>query len=334
MDALALVETIDSVSSSTWHSIRRGEAIDQVYKTTPLMDKLVDNGRVREKVPEGEFFRIPIRHTRLNANRGYYSRGGTIGNAEQETLTHMLYDTTYLGTGIPRFFTDDIVNRGAAKILDYISELLDNAKMDLTQAFEEDLFVTNPEVGSINSLADLISSTPTTGSIAGFTRSSNTWTHNHTRDCSALTPADDLIDEMDRMFNLCSQYKAKGRKTVDVIVMGRALYQDLEKSHRGFIQIPLLTDNGSRRADLGFGNLKFKGAEIFWAPECPSDRVYFLNTDTIQFVYDPAVWFFMTKWKEGQNTLDRSAQIMCRGNLICDMFQKNGVMFNWTPDST
>jgi len=93
--------------------------------------------------------------------------------------------------------------------------------------------------------------------------------------------------------------------------------------------------NKTERASLGFGDLLFKNAEIFWAPNCPSGCMYMLNTETLEFAFDPSAWFEMTPWKNvSGDSLDRTAQIVCVCNLLCNHFRKNGVIYNITPTSS
>jgi len=63
------------------------------------------------------------------------------------------------------------------------------------------------------------------------------------------------------------------------------------------------------------------------SPGWDDNRIYFINTKTLELNYDPAVWMDMTDWKPvAGNSLDRNAQIVCRCNLVCNSFQPNGVI--------
>jgi hypothetical protein len=121
------------------------------------------------------------------------------------------------------------------------------------------------------------------------------------------------------------------RSTPDIILTTREIYQDYVNLAKmmGVFQFNTVT----KRVDFGTGEAAFKGAEMFWDENCPAGCMYFLNTSTMQFAYDPDNWFEMTEWKTNEDTLDRTAQIVAVGNLICDNFQKNGVIHSITAES-
>ena len=131
---------------------------------------------------------------------------------------------------------------------------------------------------------------------------------------------------MTSMWNKCSEFKGGGKpQTPDIILTTRLVYEGYEKVARN---LQTIQTNKTERVSLGFGDLMFKNAELFYSPSCPAGRMYFLNSATIEFVYDPAAWMDMTEWKplEGRS-LDRTAQIVCVCNQTCSHFQKNRIIF-------
>jgi hypothetical protein len=129
-------------------------------------------------------------------------------------------------------------------------------------------------------------------------------------------------------YNQCSEIKSKGRKTPDLIITTRAIYEEYEDQALAMGQIQLASNNGAQRADLGLGGLSYKGAEMYWDPDCPEGNMYMLNTDTMEFAYDPDAWMEMTDWKPKHNGLDRYAQTVSSCNLIFNNFMKNAVISN------
>lgn len=324
---------IDNMVTTTWYDVRR-QIVDQVFQITPFYDMMVQGGRIRERIPDGTHWEIPVRYAQEDSNTQWFGRGAKFGRGEKETLTRLIYESKNLGTAIVRFFDDDRKNKGKAKLIDYVTEKVENTKMSLMDRFETDLLVQNSDPLAISALPTLISTTPTSGSIGGLTRSANAYLQNNTIDFTGKTTTASLIDEMTRMYNLCSLWKAGGRRSPDVILTTRQIYQDYEAIARAMATLTIAPDNKSPRANLGFGDLTFKNVEMFWAPNCPSGAMYFLNTDTLELAYDPEVWFEMTEWKTDPDSLDRVAQIVCVCNLLCTNFRKNGVIYNVTTVSS
>ena len=78
---------------------------------------------------------------------------------------------------------------------------------------------------------------------------------------------------------------------------------------------------------------------MIWSPAiAPTDgnvvgtsnegRMYFLNTRFLKFIYDPMLFFDMTRWKDIPGQInDRTAQIILAGNLVSNRRRTHGVMF-------
>jgi hypothetical protein len=320
---------IDNLVTTTWYNIRR-QLVDNIHQITPFFDMLNSTGKLKAKVPEGTHWEVPIRYEKDDQNVGYFTRGSLAGTAEKETMTNYMFYRRNVWNAIVRYFDDDQKNRGAAKILDYANEKVDGAKEALRQLFEADCINQSTDANSIDALETLVATDPTAGTLGGITRSGNSFTQNQYKDCTGLTTGTSMVDEMERMYNLCSVYKSGMKRSPNFIWTSRKLYQDYKRIARamGIIDIT----SSKQRVDLGFGDLSFNGAEMYWSPQIDDDKLWMLNTENISFVYDPAAWFEMTDWKPLQgNSLDRTAQIVCVCNLTIDCTPKHGVMFNWTP---
>lgn len=315
---------IDNLVSSTWYDVRKG-IIDQVFKITPFWDLLQSKGKIKEKAPDGTHFEYTIRYDKQDQNRKWFGRGTTFGKNEKESNTNLIFYTRNVGTNIVRYYADDMKNKGKAKIYDYAEDIVENTKNSLIDGFETDLLIQNPDPLAMTALPTLISTTPTVGSIGGLTRSDNTYLQNQIKDFTGLTTGTNLLDEMTSMYNKCSMWKGGTQRTPDIIMTTREIYQDYERIARALHQI---CENTTSRAGMGFGNLSFKGVELFWDQNVPAGQMYFLNSDTLSLPYNPDAWFEMTEWKTVVDGLDRMAQIVCTCNLVCTSPQKNGVIYN------
>lgn len=322
---------VDNLVTQTFYKVREN-VVDQVFRATPFYDKLVEGGRLKEKAPDGTHFEIPVRYAKADQNIKYIGRGTKMGRADKETLTRLLYTTSAIGDSMVRYWADERVNRGEAKLIDYVEELVENHTNSLRDRIALDLLLQNADPQAMNALPTLFPTDPTSGIIGKMDRSANAWLRNQTMSFAGLTTKANLLDRMETMYNLCSMLRGNGsRSTPDLILTTREIYQDYVNLAKlmGVFQFNTVT----KRVDFGAGEAAFKGAEMFWDEQCPAGQMFFLNTSTIQFAYDPDNWFEMTEWKTNEDTLDRTAQIVAVGNLICDNFQKNGVIHSITAES-
>ncbi len=316
---------LDDLYTSTWYEVRRTVA-DQVFKVTPLYNLLFEKGKIKQRVPDGTHFEIPIRYAALDQNTKWFGRGDLFGTAEKQSLTRLVYDVKNLGTSVVRFWDDDRKNRGKARILSYVDEKLDNTKSALIDKLEVSSFVQDADPKAMNALPTLVSTTPTSGTVGGLARASNSWMANQVKDFTGLGILANLTQEMTKIFNTCSKWKAGSRRAPDIIITTQEIYQLYEEVAKSLQQIVAST---SERVSLGFGDLAFKGVELFWAPECEAGKMYFLNSEHLELPYDPGAFMEMTEWKPiAGNSLDKTCQIVTVCNLVVDNFQKQGVIFN------
>lgn len=333
MSQVTKTEVLDNLTTSIWYSIRKN-LIETAYKITPVYNKLFEKGKIKAKVPDGSHFEVPVTYAKQDQNLKYFTRGTTFGVAEKESLTRLLFYTRNLGTNIVRYWDDDRKNRGAAKIVDYATYLVDSAKRAIIDKLETDLCNQSSDSNSIDAIPTLLVANPesSTATVGTLTRSGNTFLQNQYKSFSGLTTTNSLLDEMDRMVNLCSEYATGTQRTPDIILCNRTVYQDLERVARN---MQTIQTNKTERASLGFGDILFKNIEVFWTPALSntsgSGVMYFLNTGSLEFNYDPSAWFDMTEWKPlAGNSMDRCAQVVCVGNLCASQTQNMGLIDNIT----
>lgn len=321
---------INNLITTTFYEIR-SDIIDYVFQITPFWDTMVQKGRIRQKLPKGTHFEVPIRYAKQDQNAKWYSRGGKFGRSEKESLTRLKYEAQMLGTAIPRFFSDDVANVGKAQLQDYINEIVENTKMSLADKLAYSVLVQDADANSIDALPTIITETPTSGTLGGATRSDFTALQNLTKDFSGLTTGSNLLDEMETMHNKSTLY-VQGKAEPDVYLTTREVFQDYVRIARA---MGMFDFSGSQRhVDLGMSTAAFKHAEVMWDPNVASGSMYALNTSTFEFLYNPNVWFEMTDWKYDVDGLDAVAQIISQCAFICTFPRKNGVIYDITTTSS
>lgn len=321
---------VDSLTTATWYAVRETLYSD-IFQITPLFDMLREKGKIKARAPKGSYFEIPIAYKKLKQNQKFFGRGAEFSREEGEFMTRLQYYVRNFGDSITRYWQDEVQNKGEAQILDYIEEVISNHKASIEETLHEALWIQGDSL-SINALPTLITTTPTTGTIGGLDRANNTYVRNVVDDMSGVSLSASLISRMETFYNTLSKLKGgSARRTPDIIITTQTIYEKYVGIARalGWYQINP-AQSGGNRVNMGMGDAMFKSAEMFWDPNCPEGQMYFLNTDTLEFPYDPDWWMQMTEWKGEPTSLERFAQVVTRCNLVCNNFNKNGVMFNMT----
>lgn len=321
---------VDSLTTATWYDVRK-TLYGDIFQITPLFSMLQEKGKIKQRAPRGSYFEIPIAYKKLKQNQKFFGRGAEFSREEGEFATRLQFQVQNFGDSITRYWQDEVQNKSEAQILDYIEEVISNHKASIEETLHESLWV-NAGPLAINALPDLITTTPEVGVVGGLDRAKNTYVRNVVDDMSGVSLAASMIDRMETFYNTLSKLKGgMARRTPDMIITTQTLYEKYVGIARALGQYQINpSQSDGNRVNLGMGEAMFKNAEMFWDPNCPEGQLYMLNTDTLEFPYDPDWWMQMTEWKSEATTLERYAQIVTRCNLVCNNFNKNGVMFNMT----
>lgn len=93
----------------------------------------------------------------------------------------------------------------------------------------------------------------------------------------------------------------------------------------------------TKLADMGFDNLKIRGATFIWDEVIPDvdtgttaitlGTIFFLNLNTIKLVIDSETDIVTTPFIEAENQTAKVAKILFMGNMTCNNLRKNGVLY-------
>ncbi len=313
---VTLTEQLDSLYTTTWQLMRK-EAIDNIFKATPFWFWLTAKERRRTE-QGGRYIGVPLEY-RKNETVQSFGKGDTISTQDTDPLTMAKYDWKYVAGTIVRYYQDDQQNRGKAQIMSLAKAKFRNLEQSLIDKLEADLFGdgTGNSGKDIHGLGLLVSEDGT-GVVGGINASNETWWKNQYKDMTDRAPTNYLLSDKRTMFNDCS----KGNDTPTIIVTDQSsyeLYEDEVMEQKQIVNKEL--------GDAMFENILFKGRPLVWSPSCGEGDMYFLNDRYLEWVADEFANFEMTEWKPAQDTLDRVAQVIVSGNLVCSARNKQGVLF-------
>lgn len=321
--ALNYTEQLDTLYTTTFQ-LRRKRIIDQIFTATPFWYMLSKKGKKRTE-SGGRWIEIPLQYAK-NETVQFFGKGGTISINDTQPLTVARWNWKYLAGSIVRYFVDDQRNRGQTAVLNLMNAKIDNLQSSLIDKLETSLFSDGSGDNglAIDGLGNIIS-TSTTGTVGGIDRSTYSWWRNQATSMTAKSASIYLRSYMSTMFNNCGSQGEGVTRFPDLIVTDQTTYEYYESE---CLEISRINIGDKNLADLGFGDLAYKGRPMTWSPAATAQRMYFLNTNFIEWVADPIANFDMTDWKAiVDQPNDRVAQIVAVGNVVTSNCKRLGLLY-------
>jgi hypothetical protein len=335
----------DNIETTTLRLIRRRMA-DNIFKANPTGAWLLMRGRVKT-APGGRFIAEPLMYTTNQTVQSYrgYDR---LNVAPTEEVTEAQYNWRMAAISISISGEEELMNAGPEQIFDLLRVKIRVAEMSFRQWFDEKLHaataskdLTKDFLGLDEMIDDQLNYS-TVGAIDGNVE---TWWQNQIGpggDGVGLMPggtgsgeADDPVHitatsttELTNLLNRMYHNTAKGSADkTDLILMSQEVFERYEADA---LDKRRLQDNDL--ADLGFENIKFKGARMMWNENMKEDSgdadlhpIYFLNSEFLSFTLHQRRNFVISSFVSPWDQDARVAQILLAGQLTMNNRRRQGV---------
>jgi hypothetical protein len=297
--------TLDSLYTTTWQSVKK-QVTDQIFNATPFFYEMYKGENI-EREDGGRYIEEPLMYGK-NATIAWIDKGGTISIADTDPLTTSTWNWRNLAGTVVRMWADDMANSGIHKKIDLMNAKIENLRLSLIDQLEINLFTA--QAGSaMSGIPDIIQAAlPAAQSLSpgGLSKSTYPWWRNQyfvsTGSFAAFGKSD-----MRTMYNNCSI----GNDHPNLILTEQTVFEFYEAEAEDIQRI-----NDSSAANLGFQTFRYKGANMYYSPQCPTGYIYFLNLKYLKLKIDSKADFDMTEWKVIPNQLDRVAQVVSRMELV------------------
>ncbi len=319
----SFTQALDDLYTTTWQKRLPG-VFDNIFTAAPFWFWLKDKGKLKP-VRGGRFLETNLEYAQ-NTTVQWISRGGTVAMNDFKFLTVAQYQWRYLVANILRFGIDEQQNSGDARIIDWVNAKLNNTEEALISTLETSLAgsvgstAVPPQIDGLQFLVpDFANVASASYDAGGISPATYTWWQNQAIDMTGLSFAVNGIAKMRHLLNLCMNNRRMDAP--DIILSDMTSYEYYEDA-----VLPMLRINNNKLADAGFENQTFKRIPMVWSPAI-TGRMYFLNTNFIEFVYDPAYFFDMTEWKAIPNQVnDRAAQVELACSFMTNRRRVLGVL--------
>lgn len=252
------------------------QVVDNIENFHPLLIKMKANGNVI-KESGGASFQEKITYASNNTVQ-WQDEYDTFNTTPQDVITTAEFDQKLISGTITMTSKEMKQNAGKERIVNLMETKIKNLEASLKNQIGTSIYSDGTGSGSkeIGGLQLLIADDPTTGTVGGINRATYSFWRNKLYDFSveSVTPSATTIQgAMNVLYRRC---QAQAGEQVDLISADDAYFGYYENSLQTISRI-----SDSKLGNLGFDAIKFKGADVFYDPECPSAHMYFINTKHI-----------------------------------------------------
>lgn len=344
---MAIPTTVDDLNAFTNRYVVP-KCVDVVYKNSPLFTRMITKGRV--DFPGGTSITIPIMYAKLKG--GFFAREDTFDISYVKTDAAFSIVPKYTYVNVTLYGTDDVLNRGREAAFSLVETKMANAAARMAEliatAMYQDGQSSSGDVtasggvlstsasldgllawvddgndygaGGYTTATDVTKSFPTIG---GLTRddlftAAPTFT-GATTPLTAIGGANAYTDRAFTTFALSTISAAIGHAwygsaAPDILLTQQAGYQKIWNAVQPNQRF-MATD--SDLAKVGFKSFTLDTVSVVVDKHMPANLALILNTDFVSLYVsnNPKFQMGFTGFKEAQNSINLSGQILFAGNM-------------------
>jgi hypothetical protein len=298
---------------------RRGELADNVTNHNALFLRLSQKGNIspadggRTIVEELEYGE--------NANVKWYSGYEVLDTNASEVMDAAEFNWKQLaGVVVISGLEGEVQNSGRERVINLLESRIKNLMKSLRNAAATAVYAT----GTSNSgkefggLRYLVADDPTASSaIGGINQNTYSWWRNQTSGDVTLSSST-ILGEMNSLWLSC----VRGTDKPDLIAADTNTYTYYEEALQQYQRF-----TSEDMAAAGFVSLKYKTADVIYDDQCPTSKMYFLNTDYLFLRPHSQRQFVALEQRQSVNQDATVIPVVFAGNMTCSNRSLQGVIY-------
>lgn len=216
-------------------------------------------------------------------------------------------------------------NQGAAVIFKILKAKVQVLDESIKEKFSSYLYGAGAGLDP-NGLQNVIPDDPTTGTLGGIDRASETQWRTSAYDFGGAINSTNIEEAFD---DIMMDLTLKGDKP-DLILCGRNIYRTYRAAVRDKLTIPLSDIKSSKGVvDLGFKGVSHDGVPMLYDEDCPVNKCYFINSKYLRICMLRHVSMKVKKLAAPW-TMDAMGRRVVTQMQLClwNAFRKHGVVIN------
>jgi hypothetical protein len=346
----------DSLLSTTLDAYMSGGSMfDNIFKDSAYLAALRRFDAIQTQ-NGGERIRAPLMYEK-NSTVKSYAGEEQLDTTLQDGVTTGFYEWRELGGTIGITRKEERQNSGEAAILSLLQSKIQQAEMTMRETLNTQLvqgtvsgttFVPGNSAKDLNPLAWFMrkdnTANPAAGGNVGNIDAAETWWRNRTAVADSgstdtgnsfalnVSTYKGLVVALKRMYNFCSRGSGGAP---NLVLFDQTSYETYENALDDKVRYM-----DTKMADMGFDNIKLRGATCIWDELTPSvdngkvagessftGSAFFLNTKFYKLVIDSETDIVTTPFVEPENQTVKTAKILFMGNAVCSNLRKLGVLY-------
>ena len=199
MAATSTTETWDAAWTATERS-RKGKATDNIFDSYPTLEAFKKSGL--EISDGGKEFQVNLMYAK---NSGEWFDGyDTLNTDAVDGITSAFFPVRYVAVPITISFTEEQENKGSAKVFDLLRSKTDQSMLTMRDVINAAIFGA-ASGKSMEGLQNIVADAPSTGTVGGINRASNSWWRNTSNTSAATftsTTVTNVYDGVDRFLDV------------------------------------------------------------------------------------------------------------------------------------
>jgi hypothetical protein len=321
-------EVFDAAFTLTMRA-KRKELTDNFFQAYPTLEMFRSGGAL---VTEngGKEIQCDLLY---GGNTAQYFSGYDVLNTDAvDGITAAFYPFRYVAAPITINYTEEQENRKSDAAMKLLEAKTRQSMLSIRDQVNASLYSSQTgkaPLGFQDIIADNPTSSPTT--LGGITISGNSWWQNKTEDASADTSfktitGTNFYEGMIRMGSLWNSV-SEGNEMPTHIFTSNDIYASFEEIFEG-TGYQRLSSNDAPGVD---GRMpSFRGIPVQYDRDCPSGKMYYLNTNYLKMYMQAGMNFAKTPFKEPANQMAKVAFIVTGLNLATNNRRRQGVIHSIT----
>jgi hypothetical protein len=293
---------------------------DNVINNHPLLSKLKEKGNIMRE-SGGASFQEKISYA---SNGTVQSQGeyDTFDTTPQDVLTSAEFAQKIVTGTVTMTDLEMKQNAGKERIVNLLKSKMKVLESSLQNKIGTDIYGDGTGSGGddIGGLQLLIADDPTVGTVGAINRATFSFWRNQLFDFSveSVTPSATTIQSS--MNTLYSRCQVQQGELPDLVAAGQTYFNYYEDSLQTIQRL-----NDPNMGKLGFNALAYKGATVFYDPECDDERMYFINSSHV-FLKHLGDLFEVGTTVRPVNQNVWVTPLVFTGNMTIDNSRVHGVM--------